>query len=218
MRCRLEEGDEGMTIILSTTRQGFAVLAADRLHGGGRPGFRPKVVLHRSLQLAFAVGGLMYLPVNGRFEDATTHLHEFCDTITSPDELVVSDLAERLRVLFQPSMELEKDKVQVFIALVNDGEADVGAQWVSASHIMDDPTHFYPDCTRYLIPNHLHDFYRTGSHLNAMNESAITSLWEVGRLAREAVQAGIDQEHNEGKHTTIGGPIDVVAVTVPFII
>jgi hypothetical protein len=205
-----------MTIILCTNREKFAVLAADQLHGGGQPSPRPKVVLHRKLQLAFAVGGLMYFHVGHHYEHATTHIQEFGDTITSPDELVVSEIADRLRLLLQPAMDLADDKVQVFIALVKDGKADVGAQWVSAAHIANDPTHFYPDCTRYLIPNHLHDFYQNGPHLTAMNNQSVTSLWEVGRLAREAVQAGIDQEHNEGKHRTIGGPIDVVAVTLPF--
>jgi hypothetical protein len=160
----------------------------------------------------------MSFSVGGRYEDATTHIREFADTITSPDELVVSDIADRLRVLFQPPMDAMIDQVQVFVALVKDGRADVGAQWVSAASITDDPTRFYPGLSRYLIPTHLHEYYHTSSHLDAMNDPAVTSLWEVGRLAREAVQAGIDQERREGKHTTIGGPVDVVALTLPFLV
>ena len=51
-----------------------------------------------------------------------------------------------------------------------------------------------------------------------MNDRAVTPLWEVGRLARVAVEAGIDQERQEGKHMTIGKPVDVVAVTLPFLV
>src|SRR5271166_6211976 len=104
-----------MTIILSTFRDRFALLAVDQWHGGGQPGNRPKVVMHPSLQLAFAVGGLMSFSVGGRYEDTTAHIRRFADTITSSDELVVSDIADRLRVLFQPPMDAMIDKVQVFI-------------------------------------------------------------------------------------------------------
>jgi hypothetical protein len=47
-------------------------------------------------QLAFAVGGLMSFSVRGRYEDATTQIREFADTITSPDELVGSDIGDPL--------------------------------------------------------------------------------------------------------------------------
>lgn len=205
-----------MTIILSTQRDGFAVLAADRLHGGGRPDYRPKVVRHPSLPLAFAVGGLMVFPVGSRYENATTHLKEIADTITSPSELVLSRIAERVRLLFQPSMDLERDKVQVFIALVKDGKSDVGVQRVSDARIPDDRTRFIPGCGHYIIPECLWDFYRKGSHLDAMNNQTVNEPREVGRLAREAIQAGIDQEralHEDGKNKVIGGDIDVVVVT-----
>ena len=75
-----------------------------------------------------------------------------------------------------------------------------------------------PGHSRYLIPTHLHQFYNSSSHLDYMNDRAVTPLWEVGRLARVAVEAGIDQERQEGKHMTIGKPVDVVAVTLPFLV
>src|SRR5262245_8078580 len=54
-----------MTIILSTKRDAFAILAADRLHGSnaGVPVYATKVHLHATLPLAFAVGGCSWLPV-----------------------------------------------------------------------------------------------------------------------------------------------------------
>jgi hypothetical protein len=43
-----------------------------------------------------------YFPVGSRYEYATTHLEEFARTITSADELIVQQIAERLCVMFQP--------------------------------------------------------------------------------------------------------------------
>ena len=84
-----------MTIILATKRDSFAVLAADELHG--RPLSRhPKVILHRSLPLAFAVGGCMWLRLSGKEASTRQHIEDFANQITSHDELVVSDLAVRL--------------------------------------------------------------------------------------------------------------------------
>jgi hypothetical protein len=212
-----------MTIILSTKRDNFAVLTADRLLGThlGPLGEAMKLVRHPKLPLAFAVGGMMRFYLAPRYAWAMEHVAEFADTITSLNELVVREIAERLEKRFQDAMNVERNKMQIFIALVKDGKADLGAQWVSASTITDDPTWFYPDRSRYLIPCHLHDFYGKGALLDAMNDQAVNVPQEVGRLAREAIQAGIEQERQEGKHTTIGGVPDVVVVTdatPPFLI
>jgi hypothetical protein len=208
-----------MTIILSTRRDSFAVLAADQLHGragGDALDFQPKVVLHPSLPLAFAIGGLMRFAVRAQYAWATDHVARFARTITSPAQLVLQDIAEQLRVLFQPAMDLERDRMQIFIALMSDGKADVGVQRVTAASIDDDPTRFIPGCRHYIMPEGLWTFYDQGNRLEVMHDPAVTDPRDVYRFARELIQAGINCEaswHADGKNRVIGGDIDIVLVS-----
>lgn len=209
-----------MTIILSTKRADFAVVAADRLLGRGTaaPAFEPKVYLHPSLPLAFAAAGLMIFTrdLTSRSEYVTAHLEEIARGITSAEDLLVEAIAERVRERFQPAMDLARDKVQVFIALVKDGKGDVGVQRVSDHWITDDVTRFIPGCRHYIMPCELWDFYGRGDRLEAMHEATVTDPEQVARLTRGFVQECIDQEralNADGKNRVIGGDIDVVLVT-----
>jgi hypothetical protein len=208
-----------MTMILSTKHDDFVVLAADRLIGTplGPCGERNKLVLHPQLPLAFAVGGMMkfYLASRSRYAWAMEHVADFAKTITSVDELLVEDIAKRLETLFQPAMTQERDRLQLFIGLAKNGKADVGVQIVSGQTIKDDPTRFIPGDDYYVIPECIQKFCRKGQHLNAMRNPSVTSAAEVGRLAREAIEAGIVQEaalRADGKNRVIGGRPDVVLI------
>lgn len=206
-------------MILSTKRDDFLVLSADRLIAThqGPCGEVNKLVLHPRLPLAFAVGGMMrfYLASRSRYALAMVHVAEFAETITSVDELLVEEIARRLGILFQPAMTQEKNKLQLFIGLVKNGKADVGVQIVSSPTIRDDPTRLILGDDYYVIPECIQGFFRQGQHLNAMRNPSVTSAAEVGRLAREAIEAGIVQEaslHSDGKNRVIGGRPDVVLV------
>jgi hypothetical protein len=204
-------------MILSTKRDSFAVLAADSLIGNaeGTVSSCSKLILHPSLPLAFAVGGWMWFPVDGAHASAMHHVTAFAARITSPDDLVVASLADQLRQLFQPGMDAMSNTIQVFIALVKDGKADVGLQQVSASTILGNPTQFRPGPFSFVIPRCLMDFFQAGPHLTAMHDPSVTDPLAVGGLARDAIQAGIDHERalNRGPNRVIGGPVDVVLVT-----
>jgi hypothetical protein len=209
-----------MTIVLATKRADFAVVAADRQLGRGTaaPTFEPKVYLHPSLPLAFAAAGLMVFTrdLTGRTDYVTAHLEEIARGITSAEDLIAEAIAERVREQFQPAMDLARDKVQVFIALVKDGKADVGVQRVNDHRSTDDPTRFIPGCRHYIMPCELWDFYGRGDRLEALHEAPVTDPEQVARLTRGFVQEGIDQEcalNADGKNKAIGGDIDVVLVT-----
>jgi hypothetical protein len=207
-----------MTMILSRKHDAFAVLAADRLIATHRGpcGEVTKLVQHPTLPLVFAVGGMMHFYLAPRYASAADHVAEFARTITSVDQLVVADISRALEARFQAAMTREKDRLQLFIALVKDGRADVGVQIVSSPTITADPTRPIPGDDYYVIPESIQQFCRQGAHLNAMRDSGIASPAEVGRLAREAIAVGIVQEaslHPDGRNRVIGGRPDVVFVT-----
>jgi hypothetical protein len=207
-----------MTMILSRKRDPFAVLAADRLIAThqGPCGEVTKLIRHPTLPLAFAVGGMMQFYLTPQYASAADHVAEFSGTITAVDQLVVADIARGLEARFQAAMTTEKDRLQLFIALVKDGKADVGVQIVSSPTITEDPTRFIPGDDYYVIPECIQEFCRKGPHLNAMRDQGLASPAEVGRLAREAIAAGILQEaslHGDGRNRVIGGRPNVVFVT-----
>ena len=133
-----------MTIILSTKRDDFAVLVADQLIGSqtGPPVYARKVHLHPTLPLAFAVGGCMWLPVGNHHAPALEHVAQFAAGIVREDQLVVVDLADRLRQFLQPGMDHMSNTIQVFIALVKNGIADVGLQQVTGAEVVGTATKF----------------------------------------------------------------------------
>jgi hypothetical protein len=207
-----------MTMILSRKRDTFAVLAADRLiaTSQGPCGEVTKLVRHTKLPLAFAVGGMMKFYLAPKYACATDHVAEFASTITSIDQLVVQDIAKLLEQRFQAAMTREKVRLQLFIALVKDGIVDVGVQIVSSLTIKEDPTELYHHDNYYVIPECIRDFCSRDPHIPAMRDPHVATPEEVGRLAREAIAAGIVQEttlHADGKNRVIGGRPDVVVVT-----
>jgi hypothetical protein len=157
----------------------------------------------------------MHFYLASRYASAADHIANVANTITA-DQLIVRDIAKRLEDRFQAAMTMEKERLQLFIALVKDGTADVGVQIVSSPTITDDPTRFIPGDDYYVIPECIREFCRHGPHLNVMRETGVTSPAEVGLLAREAIEAGIVQEaalHADRKNRVIGGRPDVVFVT-----
>jgi hypothetical protein len=130
-----------MTMILSTRRDTFAMLAADQMHGCGKLRFnRHKIVLHSSLPLAFAVGGTMSFAAGQTLGYATEHLQDFAHEIVDSSELSIVDIGDRLRERFQEPIDFTHDSTHVFIALVKDGNADTGVLKLVSIHKTDDWT------------------------------------------------------------------------------
>jgi hypothetical protein len=157
----------------------------------------------------------MKLQMGIRYEYATTYLEEFAETITSTAELVVPEIAARLRALLQPAMGTEQEKIQIFVALVKDGAADVGVQRVSAATFEDDPTRFIPGVRHYIMAGDQWVFYGHGACLERLHDPAVATPLQVVRIARELMQAGIDFErdsHADAKSRTIGGDIDAIVI------
>src|SRR5581483_6637452 len=100
-----------MTMILSTKRDSFVVLSADRLVAThkGPCGELTKLVRHPTFPLAFAIGGMMHFYLAPRYASAADHVAEFAATITAVDQLVVHDIARSLEDRFQAAMTMERD-------------------------------------------------------------------------------------------------------------
>ncbi len=206
-----------MTIILSSKRDNFAILAADRLKGsqGGPDGTCDKTYSHPTLPLAFAVGGCVWWPLASKQAPALEHIIEFAQRITSFRDLVVKDLADQIRMLVEPGMEHMKQKTQVFVALVKDGKARVGIQQVSVSTMTDDPTHFWDTC-ELLMPPSIRLFFERERMADLLHDPSLTVPEAVGERARTLIQRCIDHERTQnqsGRNEVIGGGIDVVLVT-----
>jgi hypothetical protein len=207
-----------MTMIVSTRRDTVAVLAAESLHGrlGGPVCYSTKVVCHSSLPLAFAVGGCMWIPVGGLGAPAITQLTHLAATITSPDELILAQIADRVRQFIEPGLEEMQNTTQVFIALMNDGRADVGVQQVSASTVTTAPTRFW-HLFEPVVPPSVATFYNHGGLTAFLHDPTVTDPESVGQRARSVIQQCIDHERTvnpSGQNEVIGGAIDVVLVTV----
>ena len=205
-----------MTIIVATKRDTFAVLAADQFHGSnsGPPQFATKLATHTKLPLAFAVGGASWWPIGTPGRPATAHLQDFAATIRSMEELVVSDLAEKLRILVQPAMEHMQDKTTIYIALCKNGQPSLGIQQVSATRLTDDPTRFIPLCEPFMPPA-IRAFFHQESLCSSVHDSSITKPDAVGESVRVVIQKCMDHEksnNNNGQNRTIGGTIQVAII------
>jgi hypothetical protein len=213
------------TIILAMKGARFVVLAADQMWSGferGVPasGFHCKIVLHPSLPLALATGGLAFLPHDG---PPTTHyLEELATTITGPNDLKPPILADRLqrrllplvrearRLPYHPELEHVR-QVNVYIACVRGGEVHLGCLSLEETADWDDEDMQYgfgPECLR--------SFYRSGEGRQRMapfqgdrgNPADIASDWHKrvqGQIADEAALHG-------GQNRHVGPPVDVAIV------
>jgi hypothetical protein len=206
-----------MTIILPTLRESFAILAADSLHGGARIAYASKIVLHKYLPLAFAAAGSSWLEIAGLGASTTNHLHSFSAQITSPAELNLSDIADRVQRRFLPGVENIRLATQIYVALVREGRAEIGVQLMQPGDAAGDRTKFYR-CTvadsRPLIPPAITDFCR--AQLPTMHDRAIQDVQTVAAKTREVMNDCVAYERNSisgGTNKIIGGTIDIAAVT-----
>jgi hypothetical protein len=206
-----------MTIILSTKRDNFAILAADRLKGrqDGADGTCDKTYSHPTLPLAFAIGGCLWWPLASKHASARQHIIDLAQQVNSIRDLVVKDLANQIRRLVEPGMQHMRQKTQVFIALVKGVKADVGIQQVSDSTMTDDPTHFCEACEQ-LMPPSIRPFFERERMSDLLHDPSIAAPEAVGERARTLIQRCIDHERTlnaSGRNEVIGGGIDVVRVT-----
>src|SRR5260370_15948369 len=87
-----------MTLIVATKRENFAVLAADRLHGGVSLQCAPKVVCHpdTAIPIAFAIAGCSSLCLKGKPAPSTEHVLDFAKEVVSANDLELELIAARL--------------------------------------------------------------------------------------------------------------------------
>jgi hypothetical protein len=213
------------TIVFAVRRPSFAVLAADQQwHGfdaAGQPltGTHPKVVLHPTLPLAFATAGFAFLPAGG--VPVTRYLVEVVEDITEPGQLHPPELAQRLagrlhplviqarRAPFRPEDEMKR-KLDVLIALVREGQAELGrlrldenARWEVRGEFLSAPDSLKTLYTtgRYAIDAHLYG--------DAISEPLALAQHLAGVIGEgieaEAVQYG-------GRNRECGGGIDVILI------
>jgi len=205
-----------MTMILSTRREPCAILAAERQWGNASspPSYERKLVLH-SLPLGFGLAGFVWVPIGGIWATTMKHVEDFAAGIKSTDELIVSDIADRLRTLFQPAMDAVANTMQIFIAVVKDGKAAVGIQEISARIIAARPTRFIDGCEQ-LIPELLLPYYDQQEFQDLLDDPDITDEKQIGRNARFAIERCIEHErslHPDGKNEVTGGDVDVAIIT-----
>jgi hypothetical protein len=156
----------------------------------------------------------MWLPVGSQDASALNHVAQFATAIVHEDQLVVADLADQLRHFLQPGMDHMKDTVQVFIALVKNGRADVGVQQVSGAGVVGATTQFWPSCEP-LIPPCIQPFYNRWPLPALLHDASVSDRAIVCQRARSIAQQCIDYErmlHPDGENRVIGGGIDVVLV------
>jgi hypothetical protein len=202
-----------MTLIVATKRPAFAVLAAERFHGGVTRVYAPKVVLHpdAAIPLAFAVAGTPHLLLGGRAAPVTEHLLGFANSIKSEKELELGEIARRLKELLSPGVQEKKCETGVFVALARKGAAEAGlltlayqAGGVTAT--------LHPECP----PWHPREI---GAAFDArdwglLHDPGNNDPDSVAGQARRLVQKGIayDEQLHGGRHESCGGKVDVVVV------
>jgi hypothetical protein len=118
-----------MTIISSTRREQCAILAAERLRGNASSAhsYEPEILLP-SLPLGFGLAGYFWVPIGGIWPTTMRYVEDFAVAVKSTDEIIVSDIEDRLRMLFKPGMDAVGNTMQSFIAVVKDGKGAVGIQ------------------------------------------------------------------------------------------
>lgn len=206
-----------MTMILSTKRTGFAAIAADSLVGrtNGTVDYLTKIVRHERLPLAFAYGGLMNFALNmNDVGGLPSYLKKFAETIKVEEELIVSELADKLTRLFQEAMNREKSSIQIFIALVKNGQADIGVQVICDEKSSSDKTNFFH---RYyqVIPEHLSPYKDKASYFNRIDDPQLSNQSQVVHRLKELIEECIKEEQTfvtENRPPVIGGNINIVVV------
>jgi hypothetical protein len=192
-------GERTMTILLATKRDSFAILASESRPNNPSQGGDSKLVRHPSIPLAFGAGvmtgNLWWVPApSQRPRPITAFLQEVVDEIDSPDKLVLSAIANRVRAKLQPGYaEMQRDAV-IAIALFRDGKADIGFQQVGSRarlYVGNRPpflrgpssllTSFY--CPKFGPPRH-----------ELVHNSSLTDASKVVETVRKFVVDGIKYE------------------------
>jgi hypothetical protein len=140
-----------MTILLTTKRESFAIIAAERLESrpdaSPQTSARPKIVLHPRIPLALGItGSAWWVHAPGQQgRPILNFLDDIVAQIASADDLVVAGIAQRMLTTLLPGFEEMKRDVLVSIALFKDGNAGIGEQLVGTQ-----PT-FGCSCVRHRV-------------------------------------------------------------------
>jgi hypothetical protein len=211
-----------MTILLATKRDSFAILASERLESGpNKPsqGLDSKLVCHPTLPLAFGVGvmkgNLWWVPAPARRgRPITAFLEEVADEIASPDGLVFSAIANRVKAKLQPGYDEMQRDVVIAIALFRDGKAEVGFQQVGsrARLFMGNRPPFLRGSTSLLSSFYLPKYGPPRHEL--VHNSSMTDATEVVETVRKFVADGIryEQATVPAERRQCGGKVDVMLI------
>jgi hypothetical protein len=215
------------TVVFGIRKDGFVVLGVDSLSsayvGGVLTPVEParKVVLHPSLPLALATAGFARLPLNSGGRPLGEYLTEIVNGVTDPSQLTIQALFDRLMLRLCPlvlqarqlpnlSMPAPLQKLDVFIALVRDGQAEL-AQVRMAGEItrQEKPAVLTP-------PECLNTFYSSGAYQNDafLFGEAINNADELAAHVEQVLEQGIDHEAalNGGQNRAVSRPVQVAIV------
>ena len=210
--CGLKENE--MTLIVVTKRSEFAVLAADRLHGGPARVYAPKVVCHPNLAipLAFAIGGHSHLLLRGKSAPATEHLLEFAKEIACPDDLDLASIDGRLKELVSPGIAEKQGEARVYIALVRNGIAAVGFRnFCYKTGRLE--TEFHEKCCPF-YPKEIEAACQP-TEWESIHDQTVTDAGLVTARVRLLVDKGIayDKKLHSGVPGSCDGPAEVVLIS-----
>ena len=211
------------TIVVAVGRQHFAVVVADRLYHGhdalGRltQGTHDKIVLHRILPLVLATAGFAFLPPDGR--PTTGDLRAVAESIKRPADLDVAAIADRFKHRFleivracrreMTADQLDKAKIDVFVAVVRKGEASV-----ARLRLTDDQE--FIENPPLSAPSSLETFYSGGRYADdaEVYGDRFANGPGLARHLKRVVADGIAAEAalNGGSNLEVGGGIDIAIV------
>jgi len=219
-----------MTITITIKRPSFVVLATDRLyHGyaqlGTESSMQPvplgqhdKIALHASLPISCATAG--FASFDGR--ETTSYIQEVIDEFTHPSEISMSFHVQRFKEQLRPLVlknlqdpmllpDPNRNKLDVFIALVSDGQAQLARLRLA------DSVEFKKDNNFFGAPRELAQFYTTGQYANDswVYGDRLNNPSEIAQHLRRVISQGIQFEASlwpDGQNRLVGGGIDVAIV------
>jgi hypothetical protein len=207
-----------MTILVGTMRESFAILAAEQMKAGpnGPAGYSCKLVWHqdRGIPLAFGVatGNATWVDSPGQpGRPITDLLQELAAGVTSPDQLVLEDIAGRVKAKLQPGYDEIKREAVVAIALCREGKAALGFQHIGQQQDLEVGPRppFLPG-----PPSSLRAFYNPAC-CDLVHAAGVTNAKEVVEEMRRFVWYGIRHEQVTVPNTEMqqaGGQVNVVLV------
>jgi hypothetical protein len=226
------------TIIIGTTKDGYAVLAADRMastweNGTSVPaGFHRKISLHDRLPIAIATAGLVYVFKHGisthpKFVRTKTCIRFILNRLTSLDASTLPFIKAQYGKLMRPGIlkareessqnpaTHEKCNVVVAIALFYEDAPQlhaIGLDFITGNIITED------HCAFILNPPSINDLYKKTEHDKSTYKHFLgeheTDPDRLSRHIHDSIARGIrvEAENHGGQNLECGGTIDVAMV------